>query len=65
VSPLPSPPSVQVVMRLVGANDEILMYHLEKLEWLADTPLLDMLVEQLGPQVRPDFHPASRIKEMS
>lgn len=43
---------LQVVMRLVGANDEILMYHLEKLEWLADTPLLDMLVEQLGPQVR-------------
>lgn len=45
-------PLLQVVMRLVGANDEILLYHSEKLTWLAETPLLDLLVEQLGPQVR-------------
>jgi len=44
---------VQVIMRLVGAHDEILMYHTDKLGWLADTPLLDLLVDQLGPQVLP------------
>ena len=43
---------MQVVMKLAGADDQIMMYHADKLHWLADTTLLDSLLDQLSAQVR-------------
>lgn len=38
-------------MRLVGADDHIYAFHVESLQWLADTDLLEMLVDKLSPPV--------------
>ena len=39
-------------MKLAGADDQIMMYHADKLHWLADTTLLDSLLDQLSAEVR-------------
>lgn len=38
-------------MKLVGADEQIMMYHVDSLHWLAETNLLEMLLERLGSQV--------------
>lgn len=40
-------------MRLVGADEHIYAFHVDSLQWLADTDLLEMLVEKLSPPVLP------------
>jgi serine/threonine-protein phosphatase 6 regulatory subunit 3 len=47
---------LQVLMRLVGADEQILMFHADAVQWLAETDLLEMLVEKLDPQVRNPFY---------
>lgn len=42
---------MQVLVRLVGADDHIYAFHVESLQWLADTDLLEMLVDKLSPPV--------------
>lgn len=38
-------------MRLVGADEHIYAFHADALQWLADTDLLEMLVDKLSPPV--------------
>ncbi|XP_024540760.1 serine/threonine-protein phosphatase 6 regulatory subunit 3 [Selaginella moellendorffii] len=39
---------MEVLMRLVGANNQIYTYHSEAVQWLAETELIDMLVDKLS-----------------
>ena len=57
---LPSVSPLQVVMKLVGADEQILIYSSNSLQWLSSTNLLEMLVGRLGPNVRPTclLHPS-------
>ena len=48
-------PPMQVLVRLVGADDHIYAFHVESLQWLADTDLLEMLVDKLSPPVHTFF----------
>lgn len=47
---------MEVIMKLVGADDQILMYHADSIQWLASTNLLEMLVDRLSPQYSADEH---------
>uniref|UniRef100_A0A0D6QWY1 Uncharacterized protein n=1 Tax=Araucaria cunninghamii TaxID=56994 RepID=A0A0D6QWY1_ARACU len=48
---------MEVVIRLVGADDHMYAYHFDPLQWLADTNLLDMLIDALSfTQNSPDVH---------
>lgn len=38
-------------MRLVGADEHIYAFHADALQWLADTDLLETLVDKLSPPV--------------
>ena len=38
-------------MKLVGADEQILIYSSNSLQWLSSTNLLEMLVDRLGPNV--------------
>eukprot|EP00250_Pteridium_aquilinum_P014961 c22305_g3_i1 orf=689-3370(+) len=40
---------MEVLIRLVGADDNIHAFHEDSLHWLADTDLLEMLVDKLSP----------------
>ena len=42
---------MQVLVRLVGADEHIFAFHVDALQWLADTDLLEMLVDKLSPPV--------------
>ncbi len=42
---------LQVLVRLVGADEHIYAFHVDSLQWLADTDLLEMLVDKLSPPV--------------
>ena len=42
----------QVLIRIVGTDDAMQTYHEDTMNWLADTNLLDMLVDKLSPPVR-------------
>ena len=41
----------QVLIRLMGADETIHAVHDDSLHWLAETDLLEMLVDKLGPHV--------------
>eukprot|EP00897_Mesotaenium_endlicherianum_P008159 jgi/Mesen1/7371/ME000381S06606 len=47
---------MEVVMKLAGADDQIMLYNPDSVRWLADTNLLNMLVDKLGPQYPSDVH---------
>eukprot|EP00850_Spirogloea_muscicola_P011273 SM000069S20710 [mRNA] locus=s69:421571:428778:+ [translate_table: standard] len=47
---------MEVLMRLAGADEQILMFHSEAVQWLADTNLLEMLVDHLSPEYPSDVH---------
>jgi hypothetical protein len=38
----------EVVMQLVGADEQILTFHADSLQWLADTQLLELILESLA-----------------
>ena len=42
---------LQVLIRLMGADETIHAVHDDSLHWLAETDLLEMLVDKLGPPV--------------
>jgi len=40
----------EVIMQLVGADDQILMFHSESLQWLGETSLLELVLDSLAPE---------------
>lgn len=46
----------EVLIRLVGADDNIRTFHEDSLHWLADTDLLEMLVDKLSPPNSSEAH---------
>jgi len=46
----------EVVMQLVGAQDQLLMFHAEALQWLGDTSLLELILDSLAPNNPPAVH---------
>ncbi|KAJ7539347.1 hypothetical protein O6H91_11G088200 [Diphasiastrum complanatum] len=47
---------MEVLMRLVGADDILSTFHSNSLQWLADTDLLEMLVDKLSPPNSSEVH---------
>ncbi|KAJ7296962.1 hypothetical protein O6H91_03G067900 [Diphasiastrum complanatum] len=47
---------MEVLMRLVGADDIISTFHANSLQWLADTDLLEMLVDKLSSPNSSEIH---------
>ncbi|KAG6548720.1 hypothetical protein Mapa_009875 [Marchantia paleacea] len=47
---------MEVLVRLVGADEHIYAFHAEALQWLADTDLLEMLVDKLSPPHSSEVH---------
>ncbi|KAH9317990.1 hypothetical protein KI387_019759, partial [Taxus chinensis] len=47
---------MEVVIRLVGADDHMYTYHIDPLQWLADTNLLEMLIDALRSPSSPEVH---------
>lgn len=41
----------QVLIRLVGADDTLHSFHEDSFHWLADTDLLELLMDKLSPPV--------------
>lgn len=47
----------QVLVRLVGGDDHMYPNYAEVMQWLADSNLLEMIVDKLNPSVsRVEFH---------
>jgi serine/threonine-protein phosphatase 6 regulatory subunit 3 len=42
---------MQVLVRLVGADDHVYPNYLEVMQWLAESNLLEMIVDKLSPSV--------------
>jgi serine/threonine-protein phosphatase 6 regulatory subunit 3 len=42
---------MEVLIRLVGADDHVYPNHLDVMQWLADSNLLEMIVDKLSPSV--------------
>jgi hypothetical protein len=42
---------MQVLRRLVGADEHMYAFHADSLQWLAEADLLEMLVDKLSPLV--------------
>ncbi|KAK8485052.1 hypothetical protein V6N11_031075 [Hibiscus sabdariffa] len=47
---------MQVLIRLVGADDHVYPHFLEVMQWLADSNLLEMIVDKLNPSCPPEVH---------
>uniref|UniRef100_A0A7I4DLV2 Uncharacterized protein n=1 Tax=Physcomitrium patens TaxID=3218 RepID=A0A7I4DLV2_PHYPA len=47
---------MEVLVRLVGADEHIYAVHVDSSQWLADTDLLEMLVDKLSPQHSSEVH---------
>ncbi|GBG72667.1 hypothetical protein CBR_g12239 [Chara braunii] len=47
---------MEVLMRLVGADEQILMFHPNSIQWLVDTDILEMIIDKLSPQYSADVH---------
>eukprot|EP00245_Coleochaete_scutata_P016893 TRINITY_DN806_c0_g1_i2.p1 TRINITY_DN806_c0_g1~~TRINITY_DN806_c0_g1_i2.p1 ORF type:complete len:994 (-),score=262.48 TRINITY_DN806_c0_g1_i2:857-3838(-) len=47
---------MEVIMALMGAEEQILMFHVDSIQWLSETDLLEMLVDKLGAGNSPDVH---------
>ena len=43
--------SVQVLVRLVGADDHVYPNYMDVMRWLAESNLLEMIVDKLSPSV--------------
>ncbi len=42
---------MQVLRRMVGADEHMYAFHADSLQWLAEADLLEMLVDKLSPLV--------------
>ncbi|ESQ37497.1 hypothetical protein EUTSA_v10002405mg [Eutrema salsugineum] len=47
---------MEVLIRLVGADDHVYPNHLDVMQWLADSNLLEMIVDKLGPSNSLEVH---------
>ncbi|CAK9882631.1 unnamed protein product [Sphagnum jensenii] len=47
---------MEILIRLVGADEHIYAFHVDSLQWLADTDLLEMLVDKLSPLNSSEVH---------
>lgn len=47
---------MQVLVRLVGADDHVYPNYLEVMQWLAESNLLEMIVDKLSPSVSVIMH---------
>ncbi|XP_024390594.1 uncharacterized protein [Physcomitrium patens] len=47
---------MEVLIRLVGADEHMYVFHVDSLQWLADTDLLEMLVDKLSPPNSSEVH---------
>ncbi|XP_052198873.1 uncharacterized protein LOC127805995 [Diospyros lotus] len=47
---------MEVLIRLVGADDHIYLTSVDGMLWLADSNLLEMIVDKLGPSNPPEVH---------
>ncbi|KAK8543461.1 hypothetical protein V6N13_136029 [Hibiscus sabdariffa] len=47
---------MEVLIRLVGADDHVYPNFLEVMQWLADSNLLEMIVDKLNPSCPPEVH---------
>jgi len=50
------PSIMELLIRLVGADNHMYTYHVDALQWLADTNLLEMLVDALSSTSCPAVH---------
>ena len=46
----------QVLVRLVGADDHVYPNFIDVMQWLAESNLLEMIVDKLSPSVRKRLH---------
>ena len=53
----------QVLIRIIGTDDAMHAFHEDTFNWLADTNLLDMLLDKLSPPVRLFYFKNSYIVE--
>ncbi|KAE8732334.1 auxin response factor 18-like [Hibiscus syriacus] len=47
---------MEVLVRLVGADDHVYPNFLDVMQWLADSSLLEMIVDKLNPSCQPEVH---------
>ncbi|KAG1361540.1 serine/threonine-protein phosphatase 6 regulatory subunit 2 [Cocos nucifera] len=47
---------MEILIRLVGADDHIYANYVDIMQWLADTNLLEMIVDKLSPSSSPEVH---------
>ncbi|KAK8491739.1 hypothetical protein V6N12_055691 [Hibiscus sabdariffa] len=47
---------MEVLVRLVGADDHVYPNFLDVMQWLADSNLLEMIVDKLSPSCAPEVH---------
>ncbi|XP_062171214.1 uncharacterized protein LOC133876998 isoform X2 [Alnus glutinosa] len=47
---------MEVLVRLVGADDHVYPNYLEVMQWLAESNLLEMIVDKLSPSSPPEVH---------
>ncbi|XP_039059509.1 serine/threonine-protein phosphatase 6 regulatory subunit 3-like isoform X2 [Hibiscus syriacus] len=47
---------MEVLVRLVGADDHVYPNFLDVMQWLADSNLLEMIVDKLNPSCEPEVH---------
>ncbi|PKI63853.1 hypothetical protein CRG98_015736 [Punica granatum] len=47
---------MEVLVRLVGADDHVYPNFLDVMQWLADSDLLEMIVDKLNPSCTPEVH---------
>jgi len=56
VSHLGTTSIAEVVMKLVGADEQILMFSADALQWLGDTMLLELILDSLAPDSSSNAH---------
>ncbi|KAG6681905.1 hypothetical protein I3842_13G112700 [Carya illinoinensis] len=47
---------MEVLVRLVGSNDHVYPNYVDVMQWLADSNLLEMIVDKLSPSSPPEVH---------
>ena len=52
---------MQVLVRLVGADDHVYPNFIDVMQWLAESNLLEMIVDKLSPSVSDTMHFQFRI----
>ena len=48
--------SIQVLVRLVGADDHVYPNFMDVMQWLSESDMLEMIVDKLSPSVSDKLH---------